>query len=157
MKRSKPKWLKEGVEFEIGSEEEAAKIMEEYLSADDFRDAVSKDISNADSKTRSATKKKAAFGKAMKVDLHSLNVRQAKAQLDRLFNSTQFENPTKDFQIVTGKGRHSGPGGGILIKEIYYYVATHYKTRVQKIDSDPSKDLINGLPLRGFFYVRISR
>lgn len=95
------------------------------------------------------------------VDLHGYLLRDALAKIDRaiapLLKLPEGKKPPKGttLKIITGKGRHSGADGGVLIKEVYRHVASVYRHAIVKIDNPPAKDKLYGLPLRGFFLVSI--
>ena len=123
-------------------------IMESFL-ANDAPPQKKEDLPSKHSKNQQK-----AIKKNIKCDLHGLTVAEAKSQVEQLVSSLE---QTTQLQIITGKGRHSGPEGGILIKEIYHFVKTKYQHRTEKIDHDPSQDLLNGLPIKGYFHVTLKR
>ena len=60
-------------------------------------------------------------------------------------------------KVITGKGRHSGPGGSILSRDIHDFVCRYFKRNLLTVESSPSDNLLNGLPIRGHFHVRLRR
>ena len=98
------------------------------------------------------------------IDLHGLTLQQATEYLDdRLRRLLGESTPAKSPQhvitvkIVTGKGLHSGPSGGVLAKEIHRHVAAVYGKHIVTIEDSPGDTMIRGLPLRGHFNVRLRR
>ena len=98
------------------------------------------------------------------IDLHGLTLQQATEYLDDrlrrlLGESTAVKSPQHviTVKIVTGKGLHSGPSGGVLAKEIHRHVAAVYGKHIVTIEDSPGDTMIRGLPLRGHFNVRLRR
>jgi DNA-nicking Smr family endonuclease len=95
------------------------------------------------------------------VDLHGYLLKDALAKVDRviagLLNRPLSQKPQAGtvLKIITGKGRHSGAAGGILIREVYSHVLGAYRHGILKIDHPPAQDRLHGLPVRGFFMVTI--
>ncbi len=58
-------------------------------------------------------------------------------------------------RIITGKGRHSPNATGLLIHEVYRHVAVVWKDHLQSIDSPPGEDLLQGLPIKGHFDIKL--
>ena len=91
------------------------------------------------------------------IDLHGLTEGEAKTFLDREIyaNLSKSAMSSHSFKIITGKGKHSGPGGGVLVSEIHKYILLRYGPNIVRIDSSPAETMINGLPWRGYFSVTI--
>jgi len=92
------------------------------------------------------------------IDLHGLTLQQAKEYLDdRISRLLGAGSDVLSVKIVTGKGLHSGPGGGVLAREIHRHVAAVYGHLIVSIEDSPGDTVIRGLPLRGHFNLRIRR
>ena len=91
------------------------------------------------------------------IDLHGMTVTEAIGHLDREISlATNANSGPILLKIVTGKGLHSGPSGGILVTEIYKYVCHRYGPVILSIDSSPAEVALGGIPWRGHFNVTIS-
>ncbi len=105
--------------------------------------------------------KKKSDQEPKEVDLHGYMLRDALAKVDRVITSLLNRPPSQTsrngtvLKIITGKGRHSGAAGGILIREVYAHVLGAYRQSILKIDQPPAQDILHGLPVRGFFMVTI--
>jgi len=92
------------------------------------------------------------------IDLHGLTLLQAKEYLDdRLMRLLGAGPEVLSVKIVTGKGLHSGPGGGVLAREIHRHVAAVYGNLIVSIEDSPADTVLRGLPLRGHFNLRLRR
>lgn len=100
--------------------------------------------------------KKPSKGTFRSVDLHGLSLAAAKDRIDWVIRShrAQSSEPLK-LRIITGKGHHSGPLGGVLVREIHGYVAITYRNSIVSMDESPARSCVNGIPLRGYFTVII--
>ena len=91
-----------------------------------------------------------------KIDLHGLTVDEAKRTLDKVvMRALATAGDAVTFHVVTGRGIHSGPGGGVLVSEIHRYVEERYGPRIVSIESSPAETQLGGLPWRGSFRVTI--
>lgn len=105
-----------------------------------------------DGRAASTVARSRASGPAVTIDLHGLRLDEAMQYIrDEL--APLWQSST-EVTVVTGKGRHS-EGGGVLVKEIYGRMQNEFAGRLQFLDSDPGQDLLNGLPIRGYFRVRV--
>jgi DNA-nicking Smr family endonuclease len=101
------------------------------------------------------TDKKAAN---LSVDLHGLTLEEAKdfvcLRLEALLDefSGQFT-----VTIITGKGKHSGPGGSVLAKEIHRFVRQRFDAQITYLEESPSDVIVGQFPLRGHFRVSLKR
>jgi DNA-nicking Smr family endonuclease len=94
----------------------------------------------------------------LSIDLHGLTLEQAKdfvhlrleSMLDELSN--QFT-----VTIITGKGKHSGPGGSVLAKEIHRFVRQRFDGQITYLEESPSDVIVGQFPLRGHFRVSLKR
>ncbi len=92
------------------------------------------------------------------IDLHGLTLVQALAMVDAAISAVRAENRAiVELTIITGKGRHSGADGGVLVREVHSHVVDRYQSLIESIDESPAKLLIAGLPWRGHFKVRFRR
>lgn len=91
--------------------------------------------------------------KEQRIDLHGLHLDQAmdlvREKIDLWLAGAQ---PFR-VKIITGKGRHSVGGRGILSQEIHRYVLQRYRKDILSIEDSPDEIRLAGLPLRGHFYV----
>lgn len=88
------------------------------------------------------------------VDLHGLTLDEAVVVVDRaIAGLLVMKAGSKKLRIITGKGRHSPGGSGLLVTEVYRHVVARWSAALKTIDSPPDRDLINGLPVRGHFDV----
>jgi DNA-nicking Smr family endonuclease len=95
---------------------------------------------------------------SISVDLHGLTLSEACEVLDNRISyhfGTGFSSV--EALVITGKGIHSGPGGGVLAKEVHRHVVTRYRHSILSIETSPGETLINGIPFRGHFRVVIKR
>ncbi|MBM4250541.1 MAG: hypothetical protein FJ146_01050 [Deltaproteobacteria bacterium] len=90
------------------------------------------------------------------IDLHGLTLEAAFRHLDYMISAVlgRASGPVT-FKIVTGRGLHSGPGGGVLVVGVHRYVTERYGPRIVSIDSSPAETQILGFPWRGHFHVTI--
>jgi DNA-nicking Smr family endonuclease len=89
------------------------------------------------------------------IDLHGMTLSEAQDHVYRVMSRHLGESPRSElrFRIITGKGVHSGHGGGILAKEMHAYVSQRFSSMIIKIDSSPHEVAVSGLPIRGHFDV----
>lgn len=132
---------KPGVDFSL--EEDAEEIFLKFLEENE-------PVAIESEQPRPA--RRAMRGGSLKIDLHGLSLDEAKAELLRRVDGL-IATGKGDWQlrVVTGKGRHSGPGGGVLVKGIYDFFLKNYRQYVVRIDSDPGESVLEGLPIRGHF------
>jgi DNA-nicking Smr family endonuclease len=100
-----------------------------------------------------------AGGGGKTVDLHGCSLAEAQDKVDNAFSTifkTLGSTPVV-LTIVTGKGRHSGPGGAVLPREIHSYVRSRYKPYIVRIEDSPADVVIGDLPVRGHFRVWFAR
>ncbi len=92
------------------------------------------------------------------IDLHGLTLDQAKDyvshRLDCLLDDLSGQTTVT---IITGKGKHSGPGGSVLAKEIHRFVRQRYDAQIVYIEESPADIVIGQFPLRGHFRVSLRR
>ena len=104
------------------------------------------------------TKRVATQGEyALEIDLHGQSLEEAKKTVLRGYDhASSYGHKTVLLRIITGKGKHSGVGGAILPVEIYDFVCNQLKSAILSIDESPSEAKIGGLPIKGYFDVRLS-
>jgi DNA-nicking Smr family endonuclease len=93
--------------------------------------------------------------KEIKIDLHGYLVKDALELLRLRLSDVKRDRNQSVIKIVTGKGRHSEGGVGILVKEVYPSLYKEFSGDFNFIDPDPGKDLLNGVPLRGHFRIKL--
>ena len=108
-------------------------------------------------KTRSRSKKKNSdSGNLRTIDLHGMTLEKAQAAVNELMRRL-IEDPktTKcTLKIITGKGRNSGPDGGVLASHMHGYVYRQFSSWIVSMSEDPAKTGQDGdLPSKGFFDV----
>ena len=114
-------------------------------------DLLEKFDENTNKRSRKKTKKKET---KTTIDLHGLTLEEAKTAVRRKINSLlEMEKGPIKLRVITGKGKHSGINGGVLISSIYDFVRKEYLQEIKKLDEDPSAIKLNGLPIRGYFDV----
>lgn len=131
-------------------EDDASRIFEDYVNSEDFSNII-KDFDVEDqgySISRSSAKK-------FVIDLHGYNVRQARQKVDDEFAIFLNSKQRIDVRIITGKGRHSGSSGPVLMDDIYNYIWNKYARYILTMDENPSLARINNLPLRGHFDISV--
>ena len=89
------------------------------------------------------------------VDLHGKTLEEAKFHIDLFVSSLQNGHQgVCELKIITGKGRHS-EGPGVLVRHIHEYIRLKYGSRILEIGENPGDLIVNGLPIRGYFRVKI--
>jgi DNA-nicking Smr family endonuclease len=92
------------------------------------------------------------------IDLHGLTLDQAKdyvsLRLDSLLDELSGQTTVT---IITGKGKHSGPGGSVLAKEIHRFVRLRYESHIVYLEESPADLVVGQFPLRGHFRVSLRR
>lgn len=92
------------------------------------------------------------------LDLHGLRLAEAEFAVDRFFAELLSSGSVLcRAKIVTGRGLHSGPEGGVLVAAMYDYVRRKYHDFIVSIDESPAACTLAGVPLRGFFFVTLMR
>jgi DNA-nicking Smr family endonuclease len=98
------------------------------------------------------------------IDLHRCTVEEARRAIDAVFaqlvtpgTSLWRQGALVRLKIITGKGKHSGPAGPVLAREIHRYVALTYASHIVSIEESPADVVLGGLPLRGHFHVVLRR
>ena len=104
---------------------------------------------------RNPTKSTSEVDQEIKIDLHGFLVSDALNLLRSRLSDLKRDRNQTVFRIVTGKGRHSEGGIGILVKEVYPALYKEFSGDFNFIDPDPGKDLLNGFPIRGYFRVKL--
>ena len=105
-------------------------------------------------KSNETSKKRKNSGtKHITIDLHGKNLEESFFLIDKVFSSLAGSGPTH-FKIITGRGVHS-PLRGVLVHEVYQYVLQRYSLRIMEISDDPTLLKVGGMPLRGYFTVRL--
>jgi len=90
-----------------------------------------------------------------KIDLHGYTLADATQVVLRGIEGILRSSKKRPIRIriVTGRGVHSGAGGGVLVRGIYAVVMREYRGRIKTIDVDPGESTLEGFPLRGHFDV----
>lgn len=94
-------------------------------------------------------------GVSSQVDLHGLTLGQAQDRVERSIEERLATTASEfSLRIVTGKGIHSGPGGGVLAREIHEFVRLRFHEVIVAMTDSPSDVTLSGVPMRGFFDVK---
>jgi len=145
------------ISFEL--EENAVEIFEEYLDKMDVTKMPKKDSLEdlTPAKSPKKSKKKPANAKEFHVDLHGLILDDAKNRIENFINQAlaQTNGPVK-IKVITGKGIHSGPDGSVLPEGIWWFVKTHWSSKIISLEDSPADVKVGGLPIRGHFSVILS-
>ncbi len=134
------------IRFEI--EENALELMEEHL-------ALFKPKTKSADRSTQPTPTKRVVSKTLEIDLHGMILEDAERELRDFIDTHCQAGEEKTFKIITGKGRHSESGRGVLIREIYLFVKHRYGPRIVRIEESPDVVRIGGQALRGHFHVTL--
>jgi DNA-nicking Smr family endonuclease len=131
----------------------------ETTEAEDFANLLAEAEWAPDKAEDTAPKSKASTKEGsvrdLALDLHGLSLPEAIAKVDMQLNDMIRLKGPKKLRIITGKGRHSSGGTGTLIHGVYDHVARSWSKHLESIDTPPGNDLIQGLPLRGHFDLKL--
>ncbi len=135
------------LQFEI--EENALELMEEHLALFKPR------VKDADTKTRQKREvSKRTASQTVEIDLHGMTLDEAEKWVIHIIGSARFTTE-QTFKIITGKGRHSRSGRGVLIREIYLFVVHRYGPWIERIEESPDGVRLGGEAIRGHFHVTL--
>lgn len=148
-KKSNNKNKKSKVTIEL--EDDAEEIFLQALNNFDAS-AIDKEEFSKSDLSHLKTAKKNQRRKKISVDLHGLTLSEAQNRLAKLLD-TLLAGPRSEVEVmvITGKGRHSRAGGGVLAKEVHAYVSRYFSKYITRIDSSPGDVLLEGVPIRGHF------
>ena len=132
--------------FEL--EENALELMEEHLALFKPR------VKDADKRTPEPPSKR-TLSHTMEIDLHGLTLEEAERRVTQTIDGVTLGRDTRTFKIITGKGRHSNSGRGVLIREIYLFVVHRYGPRITRIEESPDGVRLGGEAIRGHFHVTL--
>ena len=144
-----------GIRFKL--EENADEIFSDYLD-NEFSESMVEEKESWENPGKNQSKKSSeSSGKILEIDLHGLHLSEAIYSVDQFLRDAQARRslPVVKCKIITGKGRHSGLGGGVLAGEIYEHVKKNFKKNIVHIDPAPMDSTIDGIPLRGSFLVTL--
>lgn len=146
-----------GVNFDL--EEDADELFNSYLNAMDPSEVFSEKEASTESASRGQqNKKNKSQDQNLQIDLHGHALADAIYQVDRFIQELLKTGPRIfTCKIITGKGRHSGPSGSVLAKEVHTHVVKTYRKEILRIEESPADTTLNGLPLKGYFNVTFSR
>lgn len=135
-------------------EPDADAIFLESLDSMDVRKAQRDD----DDFPPQATAKRSSGGSSHELDLHRMTVSEATRAVDHKVAEILAglaKGAEVTLKIITGKGLHSGPGGGVLARDVHDYVKNRYALQIVHIEESPAKATLGGVPLRGHFNVKL--
>ena len=111
-------------------------------------------------KPNQGSKSRVDRGEKHSIDLHRMTGAEARGALAGLFDALIANGAAGsrfEVRVVTGKGLHSGAGGGVLAREAHQFVLARYRREIISISDSPADVAISGVPLRGHFDVTIER
>ena len=150
-KRAKNKSLKEksssAIHFAL--EDDAEDIFVKFLEENQIPD---KDSESHQSRSQKSRKHQAQ--PQIEIDLHGLTVREACKIVSHKINEVKAQSLVFTVKIITGKGLHSGPSGGVLSTEVYSFVMDRYAQHIDQIEDPPHEIKLSGVPIRGHFTVK---
>jgi DNA-nicking Smr family endonuclease len=126
----------------------------ESISDEDVAEKIVSEAGGAKERSRDSKPKRKEQTEQLKVDLHGKTLSEAISLLERELAEIESARRKVVIQVVTGKGRHS-EAGGVLVKEVYGILMKKFSGSFDFLDSNPGDDLINGLPIRGYFRMRL--
>lgn len=136
------------------AEEEADRVFLEAMAH--MGKIPSKDRLQDEIDKNNAARRPAKVTGPTKLDLHHCTLPEARGRVDGLLgNLVATIKAPVTVQIITGKGRHSGPGGGVLASEIHRHVCQRYAQYIVHIEDSPSDVVVGDLPIRGYFHVTL--
>lgn len=89
------------------------------------------------------------------LDLHGMTVPEAEFYLRGYLDRLRQIPGLHRVKIITGKGRNSLKGQGVLAQRIHQFVVEIYGPWLDSIESSPHATQIGGMPLRGHFHMVI--
>lgn len=143
---------KSGVMFELEDDAEALFLKEfEGLTREAAEEFAEQPKARPVPKGRS--KKKAAPPLMVEIDLHHHTREQAEQALSRRLEELRSLHHEVKVRIITGKGRRSKDGKGVLVRTIHSFVVSRFKADIASIQPCPSDSTVDGRPVRGYFDV----
>ena len=98
------------------------------------------------------------FLKEYSIDLHGLNLTSAKATLNRfILDIFKGKGSVFKLKIITGRGIHSSEVGSRLYRDIPVFLRQKWKNNIIHVDESPADQMINGFPLKGYFYLILKK
>ncbi len=143
---SKPRDRVPSIKFEL--EENAHQLLLDHI---DSVKPAKKDAEN-DEVVKSA-RKRTDKRKECSIDLHGLRLDEAEELLQLRIEAWLATCSSLKLQIITGKGRHSKGGEGVLAREIHRFIRHRYQNLILDIEESPSEVRLSGVPIRGHFHV----
>ena len=124
------------------------------FSPDLAKDTILDEITNSNDSSTNA--KKSSRGDAViEIDLHGLTALEAIQRVDAVIaqqHSSKGKQETT-FRIITGKGRRSGPKGGVLSSVVHEHMRCRYSAKIRYLQSSPAEVTLAGTPVRGYFTI----
>lgn len=145
-----------GVQVEFGDEEKELflKHLEEGVPDKDELMKEGFVSTRSGNKAKARPKKADIQGNVVSIDLHGLTEEQAENKIREQVAGVLRGQRTK-LRIITGRGRHSGPGGPVLAVSIHQYVLARFGAIILDIEASPADTTMDGLTFRGHFHVTI--
>ena len=153
--RRKPPRLRSVV---MEDEEESRSLFLDAMAALDGKKLPDKDAAWAKASPARSEGRSDKKSSNPSIDLHGLTLDQAKdyvsLRLDAILDDLSGQTTVT---IITGKGKHSGPGGSVLAKEIHRFVRLRYEAQIVYLEESPADLVVGQFPLRGHFRVSLRR
>lgn len=91
------------------------------------------------------------------LDLHGMTLEAAKAAVTVFIQGHRAQGKgAVSLKIITGKGLHSGPGGGVLSREVHSFVVKAFQSIIVNIEAAPADtEISRGVLWRGHFSLTI--
>ena len=137
-------------------ESKAHELLEDFL--DNHFDPEHSEVEQTQKSRPNLAKKKknAANVKKISLDLHGKTLEESEALIQETVDHARTSGLREiDLHIITGKGLHSGPSGGVLAKEVHRYVTHRFFKYISRIEDSPDQVKLGGIPIRGHFTVRM--
>lgn len=89
----------------------------------------------------------------IEIDLHHHSQDEAKQRITHRLAELKALHHRVKVRVITGKGRRSKDGKGVLVRTIHSFVSTKFSKDIESIQPCPSDSTIDGRPIRGYFDV----
>lgn len=158
-RKHKIRQLLPGEEFQQGDfkqeDEEDSELFRKALEETDWQQVALEKEAPEEKKKKFKARKK--HGLVDSIDLHGFTLEKAKEALClQIAAALQTNYDTLELTIITGKGRNSAGGIGVLAREIPEYVKRKWRSRILSCDESPANLNLNGRLLKGHFTIKLN-